>query len=236
MQTRNRIFLLFTISGLLLVALAACSILPGSQAPTLQVVKQTVLVIVTTTPAPGTATPAASPQSTGSGFDATGTPEPAITATLTPTLRPTLHPSPTPLLLMNVPIEGGDPNHKFYVLLVYPNYQPAATTSLWFRVYAHEPSSSQVDGKNIDNVTFSITDGSGVEVYFREEKTAGYCAFGGGEPNCNVYDFASHNYTWDGPNGVKFKMKSGKFDLHVIATDVNQNVMFGDTTFSIKVP
>ncbi len=236
MQPRNRNLLLFTLPGWLLVVLAACSILPGSQAPTSQVVKETVLVIVTSTPAPGTATPAASPQTTGSGFAATGTPEPVSTASLTPTPRPTLRPSPTPLLLMNVPIEGGDPNHKFYVLLVYPIYQPAATSSLWFRVYAHEPSSSQVDGKNIDNVTFTIRDSNGSQVYFREEKVAGYCAFGGGEPDCTVYDFASHNFFWVSQDGTKVKMKTGKFDIHIIATDVNGNEMFGDGTFSIRVP
>ncbi len=234
MLARKRNRLVFIFSVFLLTGLAACAIAPQDQPPFTQVVKETVLVIVTSTPAPETPTPTGTPQLTGADPIAS----PSLIVTKSPTSTPTPRPVPslTPLALLNVPIEGGDPNHKFYVMLVYPIYEPAATKSLWFRVYAHEPISSKVDGKNIANVTFSIQDSSGVEVYFREEKTAGYCAFGGGEPNCNAYDFASHNYTWDGPNGVKFKMKSGKFKIHIIATDVNQNVMFGDSTFSIQVP
>ncbi len=234
MRDWNQHRLLAILTVLLLCGLAACATAPATQAPTAQVVKETVLVIVTSTTAPQTATQTPIPLPTDASPAVTSSPVTSGTPTATP--RPVLAPSPTPLLLLNVPIEGGDPNHKFYVLLVYPDYLPAATKSLWFRVYAHEPASSNVDGKNIDNVTFSIQDSSGVEVYFREEKTAGYCAFGGGEPNCNIYDFASHNYEWDGANGVKTKMKSGKFKIHIIATDINQNVMFGDAAFNIQVP
>jgi hypothetical protein len=131
-----------------------------------------------------------------------------------------------------VPIEGGDPDHAFSVLLVYPNYTPAATTSLWFRVYAHEPVSSNVDGQNIDSVDFTITDSKNVQVHYRKEKTAGYCAFGGGEPDCVIWDFASHNYTW--PDGAK--ITSGTYTLHINAIDKDQFVMFGDIKFRIQVP
>jgi len=212
-----------------LMLLAACSPAVETQAPTVQVVKETVLVVVTPTPASDTAAPTTNPQPTGANLS--GTPTPITTLTASATLRPTLHPSPTPLLLLNVPIEGGDPNHAFYVLLVYPKDQPA-TNSLWFRVYAHEPVSSKVDGQNIDSVEFTITDSNNVQVHYRKEKTAGYCAFGGGEPNCVVLDFAKNNYTW--PDGKK--IKSGVFDLHINATDKDQFVMFGDIKFRIQVP
>lgn len=221
MQTRNDRLLLSIFSALILILLAACSPALETQAPTPQVIKETVLVVVTLTPAQDTATP----QPTGA--IPTGTPEAAATATATATRRP----SPTPLLLLNVPIEGGDPNHAFFVQLVYPDYQPA-TTSLWFRVYAHEPVSSKVDGQNIDSVEFTITDSNNVQVHYRKEKVAGYCAFGGGEPDCVVWDFASHNYTW--PDGKK--IKSGTFNLHINATDKDQFDMFGDIKFRIQVP
>ncbi len=220
MRSRNRDFLFLLIPSLLLLLLAACSSAAGAQSPTLQIVKETVLVVVTPTPAPDTPTPTPSPQPS----------EAVITTTPSPTATPL--PSPTPLLLLNVPIEGGDPNHAFYVLLVYPSYQPAATTSLWFRVYAHEPVSSKVDGQNIDSVEFTITNSKNVQVYYRKEKTAGYCAFGGGEPNCNVFVFASHNFTW--PDGAK--ITSGTYNLHINATDKDQFVMFGDVKFRIQVP
>ncbi len=234
MFARNRNLLAFIFCVLFVSTLGACTIAQGAQLPTPLVVQETVLVIVTSTPAPETTTPTGALQPTAADLTAT----PSITVAGTPTSSPSPRPVPslTPLALLNVPIEGGDPNHAFYALLVYPFYEPAATRSLWFRVYAHEPVSSKVDGKNINNVTFSIQDSSGVEVYFHEEKTAGYCAFGGGEPTCNVYDFASHNFTWDGPNGVKIKMKTGIYKIHVIATDNDQNDMFGDSTFAIQVP
>jgi len=229
MRSGNHILLLLTLSGLLLVVLAACSASLETQAPTVQVVKETVLVVVTPTPGPETTTPAPSPQPTAASLDATSLP--AATASLNVTPKPTLLPSPTPLLLLNVPIEGGDPNHAFFVQLVYPNYQPA-TTSLWFRVYAHEPVSSKNDGQNIDNVEFTITNSKNVQVHYRKEKTAGYCAFGGGEPDCVVWNFASHNYTW--PDGAK--ITSGTYNLHINATDKDQFVMFGDIKFRIQVP
>ena len=225
MRLRNSILLPFLFSALLLLLLTACSPAVETQAPTLKVVKETVLVVVTPTPEPDTATPTASTVPTAASL--TGTPSPAPKATATATLRP----SPTPLLLLNVPIEGGDPNHAFYVQLVYPDYQPA-TTSLWFRVYAHEPVSSKVDGQGIDSVEFTITNSKNVQVHYREEKTAGYCAFGGGEPDCVVWNFASHNYTW--PDGAK--ITSGTYNLHINATDKDQFVMFGDIKFRIQVP
>ncbi len=221
MHKRNVRLLLAIYSALILILLAACSPALETQAPTAQVVKETVLVVVTSTRAADTATP----QPTGA--ISTGTPESTATATATATRRP----SPTPLLLLNVPIEGGDPNHAFYVLLVYPDYQPA-TSSLWFRVYAHEPVSSKVDGQNIDSVEFTITDSNNVQVHYRKEKVAGYCAFGGGEPDCVVWDFASQNYTWPGGK----KITSGTYDLHINATDKDQFVMFGDVKFRIQVP
>ncbi len=227
---RNSIFLFSSI--ILLGILAACSIAPGAQSPTTQVVKETVLVIITSTPEPISATPTTIPQPTDAS--PTNTPTATPTAASTATLTPAPLPSLTPLALLNVPIEGGDPNHAFFALLVFPNYQPAATVSLWFRVYAHDPVTSTVDGQNIDTVEFTITNSKNVEVYDRIERTAGYCAFGGGEPNCNVFNFASHNYTWPAPFNIK--ITSGTYNLHIIATDKDQNDMFGDARFRIQVP
>ena len=199
---------------LLLAGAAGCA--PAGPGPT-TVVRETVVVVVTAT------------QPGATDIPPTTTPSP-LAATAQGTSTP--QPSPTALALNNVPIEGGDPNNKFYVMLVYPKYQPAATTSLVFRVYAHKPSSSKVDGEGIDSVDFRFTNSNDVEVYSRQEKQAGYCAFTGGEPDCLVWVFAEHNNEW--PNGNK--IVSGTYTLNINATAKDQTVMFGKTTFRIQIP
>lgn len=53
------------------------------------------------------------------------------------------------------------------------------------------------DGAGIDRVDLRILK-DGQEVYQRTERNAAYCAFGGGEPDCNVWVFAQHGNTWPG--------------------------------------
>lgn len=71
--------------------------------------------------------------------------------------------------------------------------------ALAFRVRAFDSTVGERDGAGIANVDLIILDPDGNEVYRRRESTAGYCAFGGGEPNCTVYVFADHDNAW--PNG-----------------------------------
>jgi hypothetical protein len=75
--------------------------------------------------------------------------------------------------------------------------------ALVFRVRAYDPTVGRRDGNGIDHVEMRITDSDGREVHFRRENNAGYCAFGGGEPNCNVYNFARNNNRW--PNGDEIR-------------------------------
>ena len=109
---------------------------------------------------------------------------------------------------------------------------PAATTSLVFRVYAHKPSSSTVDGEGIDSVDFYFLTSLGDEVYSRQEKQAGYCAFQGGEPDCNIWVFAEHNNEW--PNGNK--IVSDTYTLSIVVTAKDQSQMNGKTKFRIQLP
>ena len=140
-------------------------------------------------------------------------------------------PSPTALALRTIPIEGGDPGNKFYAELVFPNEQ-VFISQLWFRVYAHKPVESKVDGEGIESVDFTIRNSKGVVVHIRKEKQAGYCAFGGGEPDCVIWDFAEHQYIW--PDGDK--IVSGTYTLNVLATSNDQVFMFSETQFTIQVP
>jgi hypothetical protein len=191
-----------------------------SPTATAVVIRETVLVVISPTQPAATPTASLTPANTP-----TQRPSP------TPTRTATLRPSPTPLVLVNIPIEGGDSDNMFFAMLEFPRYQPAATTSLVFRVYAHKPVSSKVDGEGIESVDFTITNSSGGRVHYRQERQAGYCAFGGGEPDCTVLDFAKSSYTW--PDGAK--ITNGTYTLKVIVNSKDSHVMFGETTFRIQV-
>jgi hypothetical protein len=226
---------------LLGLVLTGCSQVATAVQDTPRVV--TVVVEVTSTPLPATPTPPptatatpASPTDVVASPSLTPTDTATSTSTATATLRP-IPPSITPILLLNVPIEGGDQNHKFYVMLVYPNFKVVGTAKLWFRVYAHYPMNSKKDGEGIDNVEFTFSNSKDVPVYDHVEKTAGYCAFMGGEPDCIIWDLAAHNYEW--PNGTK--IETDTYTLFINATtkpDQNGDVfeMNGQTKFKITVP
>jgi hypothetical protein len=201
--------------ALVLLGMAACGIgmpVPAETLPTVAA-PATSVVNPTLTPIMATSTPSLSPNLAPQ----TSTPQPK--------------PSPTPLVLRNIPIEGGEPENMFYAMLVYPD-ELVFTTRLWFRVYAHKPLESKVDGEGIERVDFTILNSDGNEVYFRQEETAGYCAFSGGEPDCVILDFAEQQYIW--PDGGK--MVSGTYTLNVVVTATDQTVMFSDTPFTIRVP
>jgi hypothetical protein len=95
-----------------------------------------------------------------------------------------------------------------------------ATTPMVFRdqivfqaeVFDEEAGTN--DGDGIENVTFAIFDNYGNLVHERTENNAGYCAFGGGEPDCEVWSFADNNYQW--PDGAPVVP-----GLHNVEIDIN---------------
>jgi hypothetical protein len=70
---------------------------------------------------------------------------------------------------------------------------------LVFRVRAFDEDEGDDDGDGIDFVDMIILDEDGDEVYRKREQDPGYCAFGGGAPNCSVWDFGDNNNSW--PDG-----------------------------------
>jgi len=72
--------------------------------------------------------------------------------------------------------------------------------ALIFQVEAFDPNIGNNDGDGIENVDLEIFDPDGNRVYRRTEGSAHYCAFAGGEPDCNVFTFAIGD-AWpdDGP-------------------------------------
>jgi len=206
---------------LLVLALAGCS--APAALPVVQTVVQTVVVVVTVN-APEQPT-SASPTETSTGTDVS-------TATPAPTATPLPQPSPTALSLVNIPIEGGDPNNMFFAHLVFPDYEPAATTSLTFQVLAHNPMSSKKDGEGINSVEFTIQDPDGNQVYDQVEKNAPYCAFSDDGKTCNVFDFAKNNFQWPNNGG---QIVSGRYTIRVEALSGSAD-MNGSAYFLIQVP
>ncbi len=139
----------------------------------------------------------------------------------TPTPAPTPTPPPTPLPpppeRVTLPPDGGKGGSGLEGQIVIP-FRVDVTSDrlavfrdkLAFRVEVYDPSAGSRDGAGIRQVTITIRDNENDElVHERTERTAGYCVFGGGEPDCNVWVLAEHNYRW--PNGQN--MVSGKYNV-----------------------
>jgi hypothetical protein len=83
-----------------------------------------------------------------------------------------------------------------------------------FQAEVFDREAGQTDGAGIDNVTFIIRDETGAEVHKRTERNAGYCVFGGGEPDCTVWRFSEHGYKWPGGASVR----PGVHDVQIVIT------------------
>ena len=173
----------------------------------------------TDTPLPPTPAPTDTPPPSPTDTPLPPTPVPP-TATSPPTATPTTQviaatPTPPVLLLAESLVDGDDgndflrgssPNNQGRVILL-PGVEQADVSDpmvfrerMVFRVEVFDTRAGLVDGAGIRDVTFQIVDPHGEVVYQRTERTAGYCAFGGGEPDCNVLVFAEAGNRWpEGP-------------------------------------
>lgn len=75
---------------------------------------------------------------------------------------------------------------------------------LVFQVEAYDPTSGSEDGAGIRNVELRIFDAKGREVYQRTEQNAAYCAFAGGEPDCNIWYFGEHGNAWPSGEAIRY--------------------------------
>lgn len=140
-------------------------------------------------------------------------------------------PSPTPLVLRTVPIEGDE--DLIQGRIIFPDYQPAATTDLVFLAEARNPSLGDEDGAGISTVDFAIFDSNGTEVYRRTEERSRYCAFSGGEPDCVIFRFADTNFTWP---GTGLPIQNGLHTLVVTVNAADGNSWSGQAEFNIQLP
>jgi hypothetical protein len=138
------------------------------------------------------------------------TPTPTPTSTSTPTPIPptpiSVPPTPTPPLIVDVPVDGGQSELEGQIII--PGFKPEELKGsefdgvvfrdrLVFRVEVYDPSKGDKDGAGIEKVKITIKRLENNQiVHERTENNAGYCVFGGGEPDCNVLVFAQSNNRW----------------------------------------
>jgi len=144
----------------------------------------------------------------------TSTPVLIITATTAP---PTATPAKAPPIVQNDAPGGSFPQDGSvaFNIIVDPVFL--------FRLDVRDrvPDLGDFEGVGIQSVQFSIS-GNGVN-YSREERMAGFCVFGGGEPACNPWPVNEQGqYTWgeDGP-----VVQSGEYfvNMGVTATDTSDD-------------
>ncbi|HEY4691689.1 MAG TPA: hypothetical protein VIK33_20440 [Anaerolineae bacterium] len=169
------------------------------------------------------------------------TPAPLADTPPPPTDAP-IRPTATLSVFANVPVDGD--NGDLLGEVVIPGSVPPApdplvfTTQIVFRVLAHDPQAGNDDGAGIDSVDFTIlqinSDGSEEVVHTRTERNAGYCAFGGGEPECDVWVFADHANTW--PSGQPVQNGPYRAEMSIHPQDPNRQGASWRFTFDVQIP
>lgn len=191
----------------------------------------------TDTPIPPTATPA--PVNTNTPLPPTNTPVPPTDTPIPPTdtpIPPTA--TPPPFLLGASPVDGDDGNDFLRGSLddnqgrniLLPSFAQDDVNDpmvfrdrIVFRVEVFDTREGLQDGAGIQDVDFKIVkeDGSNDVVHERTERTAGYCVFGGGEPDCNILVFAESDNRWPGGEQIT----SGEY-----LAEIDINPENGDST------
>ncbi|MEP7188827.1 MAG: hypothetical protein ABI901_06540 [Roseiflexaceae bacterium] len=93
------------------------------------------------------------------------------------------------------------------------------------------------DGDGIDHVHISIQRDEGDnqdELHSRDETTAAYCSFSGGEPDCELWDFRAHGNQW--PNGTPLQNGRYKVSATIFLKDIDFAQPFWFTSFYIEQP
>ena len=158
------------------------------------------------------------------------TPTPAPTARLARPTEIPIVPIATATAVPQVaviPVDGSDGNKALGNNrgvnqgrnLLLPGFAPHETSDpmvfrdkIVFQAEVFDKNVGQYDGAGIESVTFTIRDETGKKIHERTERNAGYCVFGGGEPDCTVWRFAEHGDKW--PGGAD--LRPGIHDVQIV--------------------
>ena len=208
------------------------------------------VLIVTATQAPAIATDAAP-------IAPTLTPRPILTAEPTKTLIPSL-PTKDVVVVATPPAKTAIPPLPTKNVVAVPSLRkldvfaidgqgaqvvvfglPVVKTMLSIRVAACATPCDveKQDGSGITEVSFAFFTGeeaTGDPVYVHTEKNAAYCAFGGGEPDCTVWDFAQHRNQW--PTGKPLIPGAHVVQMTVRGNDQNNAFWAAEALLSIGEP
>lgn len=184
------------------------------------------------TAAPPAVQPTAAPPT---AIPPTAVPPTAVPPTIAP---PTVAPPTATATRFFAPpnVENDAPGGSFpedgsvtFNILVDPTYL--------FRMDVRDLRAGDFEGAGIESVEFAIF-GEGMD-YIREERTPGFCVFGGGEPTCNPWPTNEHGqYTWGVGGPV---VQSGEYFVNMAVTaDEPDDEFFGEWNwnfnFRVTVP
>ena len=161
---------------------------------------------------------------------------------------PTPAPLPTqtlPPAVAVVPVDGSDGNKNLGNNrgvnsgrnLLLPGFAPYEVSTpmifrdrIVFQAEVFDKDAGHTDGAGIESVTFIIRDETGTKVHERTERNAGYCVFGGGEPDCTVWRFAEHGNQW--PDGAR--LQPGVHDAQIVITPKNGDAVTWFWSFRVE--
>lgn len=116
-------------------------------------------------------------------------------------------PPPPPEVVNSLP-DGEFPDSFVFEEVFDPN--------ILLRMIVFDSDFGDSDGDGIKMVEFSVTDQDGNLVYQSTEQNAGFCIFGGGEPDCNPWVIEDTFHKWE-PGGDR--ADSGTYELRVTITN-----------------
>ncbi len=165
-----------------------------------------------------------------------------------PPPTPTPAPAPTqttPLAVAVVPVDGSDGNKDLGNdrgvnsgrSLLLPGFAPYEVSTpmvfrdrIVFRAEVFDRKVGHTDGAGIESVTFTIRDENGDTVHEQTERNAGFCVFGGGEPDCIVWRFSEHGDKW--PGGAQ--LLPGVHDAQIVIKPKNGDAVTWFWNFRIE--
>jgi hypothetical protein len=100
------------------------------------------------------------------------------------------------------------------------------------RFYAHDVNVGEDDGDGIVSVEFTIKDANNNVVHSNSEETAGFCIFGGGEPNCNTWLVEDYVYKWP---STGIPVEDGEYDIQIRVIMDDDSQGDGNWTYDLTV-